>query len=319
MSVIPPRAVDSVEEPQTQALIVHRRSRRAREEPRDRSSISVADLRSPRVRGIRRVVIASVLALLFAISAGPLLWLAKASVSTTADINADPLGFWPSGIQWQNLGEAWDKIGVGRFLLNSILITTGEVVVAVVVSTTAAYVIAILRPRYAKLLSGYILAILFIPGVVSLVPLYLTVIDLKLLDTYWAVWLPNAVSAFSVLIIATFFRTIPAEIFEAARVDGAGPFRILISIVLPLSRPILGVVALLAFTASWKDFLWPLLALPSTDLQPLSVALAKVAPTADQALLLAGMFVTVLVPLLLFIVFQRQFLKGAGAAGAVKG
>lgn len=285
----------------------------------ERSNVSDADLTRRGTRFTFRVVIIGAIALLALVTGGPLLWLAKSAVSTTQDILTQPFALWPSGVQWENLATAWNQIQIGRFTLNSLIITSGEVVVALVASVTLGYVLAVLRPRYGNVLNGAIMATLFIPGVISLIPLYLTVIDLGLLDSYWAVWLPNGVSAFNVLIMKQYFQTIPRELFEAARVDGAGPLRILWSIVLPMSRPIVATVALLAFVASWKDFLWPLLALPSPAKQPLSVGLSTVAPQADLAVLMAGMFIAVLIPIAVFLVFQRQFLRGAGSAGAVKG
>lgn len=285
----------------------------------ERSNVSDADLSRLSTRIGFRTVIALTIGALVIISAGPLLWLAKSALSTTQDILAQPFALWPSGIQWQNIPDAWTQIRIGDFTVNSLIVTSGEVLVAVCASVTLGYVLAVQRPRYGNVLNAAIMATLFIPGVISLIPLYLTVIDLNLLDTYWAVWLPNGVSAFNVLIMKQYFETIPRELFEAARMDGAGPLRTLWSIVLPMSRPIIGVVALLAFSASWKDFLWPLLALPSPQRQPLSVGLATVAPQADLAVLMAGMLIALLIPLTVFLVFQRQFLQGAGSAGALKG
>jgi multiple sugar transport system permease protein len=293
--------------------------RRSANRSLDRSNISDSDLSQAGTRFTFRVVVGVVVALLAVVSAGPLLWLAKSAVSTTQDILRDPFALWPSGIQWQNLADAWNQIQIGRFTANSLIITSGEVVVAVFSAVTLGYVLAVLRPKYGPVLNAAIMATLFIPGVISLIPLYLTVIDLGLLDSYAALWLTNGVSAFNVLIMKQYFQTIPRELFEAATVDGAGPLRILWSIVLPMARPIIGVVALLAFVASWKDFLWPLLALPSPDKQPLSVGLATVAPQADLAVLMAGMFIAVLIPIAVFAIFQKQFLTGAGSAGALKG
>ena len=124
------------------------------------------------------------------------------------------------------------------------------------------------------------LATLFVPPIVLLVPLYLTVVDVpivhwRLINTFWAVWLPAGASAFNVILVKRFFDNLPREIFEAARVDGAGPFRLFWSIVLPMSRPILGVVSVFAVIATWKDYLWPLLVLPRPG-RP-----AAVGPAAD--------------------------------------
>ena len=298
--------------------------RRRTAEPAERSVISAADRRRPSVRVVLVGVQALILVGLLVAGLGPLLWLFKASISTSQDILRHPFAFWPSGVQWGNLATAWERGRIGFYLRNTAVVALGSWVANLFVSVTAAYVLSVLRPKWGPLLSGAILVTLFIPSVVSLVPLYLTVLDLplvggSLLNTYWAVWLPAAANAFNVLVIKRFFDALPAELFEAARIDGAGPVRILVSIVLPLSRPILAVVSLLTVIASWKDFLWPLLVLQRPDLQPLSVALPQLTRTAELNVQMAGLFLALLVPVLLFLLFQRQFLSGVGMSGGVKG
>ncbi len=121
------------------------------------------------------------------------------------------------------------------------------------------------------------------------------------------------------MLVQRFFDNLPREVFEAARVDGAGPYRLFWSIVLPMSKPILGVVSIFAVIASWKDFLWPLLVLRNPDLQPLSVRLPSIEATTDKGVLMAALAISTLIPIVLFLVFQRMFLRGAGLGGAVKG
>jgi multiple sugar transport system permease protein len=159
---------------------------------------------------------------------------------------------------------------------------------------------------------------------VLLVPLYLTVVDVPLIhitmiDTFWAVWLPAGASAFNVVLIKRFFDSLPREIFEAAQVDGAGPFRLFWSIVLPMSRPIIGVVSVFAVIGTWKDYLWPLLVLRNPDIQPLSVRLPTLQPTTELDIFLAALAISTLIPIALFLLFQRMFLSGGALSGAIKG
>jgi multiple sugar transport system permease protein len=182
----------------------------------------------------------------------------------------------------------------------------------------------VLRPKYAKVLTGLLLMTLFVPAVVLLVPLYLEVVRPPLIhhsfiDSYWAVWLPAGASAFNVILVKRFFDNLPREIFEAARIDGAGPFRLFTKIVLPMSKPILGVVSVFAVLASWKDFLWPLLVLPDPNKQPLSVRLPTIQSQTELGVFLAAMFIACLVPIAGFLIFQRSFLRGPGLGGAIKG
>ncbi|GAA5201562.1 carbohydrate ABC transporter permease [Microbacterium jejuense] len=294
------------------------------EESEDRTNVSELDRTRRTVRIVMRILAAVVILGLLVVSFGPLLWLFKAALSTSQDILKYPFEWWPSGIQWQNLPDAWSQIRIGQYLLNTVWMAAGCWFFGLLVALTGGYGIAILRPRYAKAVNVAVLATLFIPGVVSLISLYVTVLDVPLIgvnlvNTFWAVWLPTAANAFNVLLVARFFDRLPRDVFEAAKIDGAGVFRVFWSIVLPMSRPVIGVVSLLTIVGSWKEFLWPLLVLPSPDLQPLSVGLYRISDTAPTSLLMAGMFISVIIPIGLFLLFQRQFLRSAGQAGAIKG
>ncbi len=208
--------------------------------------------------------------------------------------------------------------------MNTVWIAIGSWLCQITVATTAGYALSVLRPRGSRFLYGLVLATMFVPSIVLLVPLYLTVLDvpifdIKLVDTFWAVWLPAGASAFNVVIIKRFFDNLPREIFEAAQVDGAGPFRLFWSICLPLSRPIVGVVSVFAVIATWKDYLWPMLVLPTPANQPLSVRLPTLERGIQLDLFLASLAIATLFPIALFLIFQRMFLRGGGLSGAIKG
>lgn len=291
----------------------------------ERGILSHADRRRPTVRIWFRVLSIGTLVVLVVSGLGPLLWVSKAALTSSQDSLRSPLSLIPSsgGVQWENLPQAWFGNQIGLYIGNSVILAIGCVVSNLVVSVCTAYVLSVLKPRWGGVLSAAILVTLFIPAVVVLVPLYLTVLDLPLTgidlqNTYWAVWLVAAANPFNVLVVRRFFDAIPTDLFEAARIDGAGPWRILLSIVLPLSRPILTVIALLAAVASWKDFLWPLIVLPDPALRPVSVALTEVAKTAELNAQMASLFIALLLPVALFLVFQRQFLQGVAMSGGVK-
>ncbi|WP_198663905.1 carbohydrate ABC transporter permease [Jiangella endophytica] len=271
-----------------------------------------------------RVAQGLVLVLLAVASLGPLLWLARASVSTTQDTLRTPMAFWPSGLDWANLSTAWNQAQISHYFTNTVWVALGSWCVQLLIATTGGYVLAVLRPRYAPVVTAAVLATLFIPGVVVLVPLFLTVLDLpvvnaSLLNTYWAVWLPAGANAFNVLLVKRFMDGLPRDVYEAARMDGAGPFRMLWSVALPMSKPILGVVSIFAFLNAWKDFLWPQIVLPEPTLQPLSVRLPLIRDTVELDVFLAALLISMALPIVIFLVFQRLFLRGAGLGGAVKG
>jgi multiple sugar transport system permease protein len=300
------------------------RRRRAVEDEAARGVISVMDRQRAAVRIPLRIIEGAILIVLVITGIGPVLWLAKSAVSPTQDTLREPFAIFPSGVvKWGNLAEAWSRAHIGTYLLNTAVIAVGTVVAVVVVCTTVAYVLSVLRPWWGPALQGAILITLFVPGIVVLVPLYLTIVDLpitggSLVDSYFAIWLPAAAGAFNILVVKRFFDAIPRELIEAARIDGAGPVRVFFQLILPLSRPILGVVGLLTFMASWKDYLWPLIVIQNPDLKPISVALPQLQRNTEVSIQLAALLLAIILPILIFLVFQRQIMRGAGLGSGIK-
>jgi multiple sugar transport system permease protein len=288
------------------------------------SLVSTFDWRRPRVKwgfGAAQVLL---LVGLIVIGLGPLIWLAKSAITPTSDTITRPMALFPHGTAWGNLREAWTNVEVSRYFWNTVVLAIGSWASQVIVATTAGFALSVLRPRYAKFLTGLVLTTLFVPAVVLLVPLYVEIVHPPLIhhsfiDSYWAVWLPAGASAFNVVLMKRFFDNLPRDIFEAARVDGVGGFRLFFSIVLPMSRPILGVVSVFAVLASWRDFLWPLLVLTNPDQQPLSVRLPTIQAQTPLGVFMAALFIASLVPIIGFLIFQRSFLRGGGLGGAIKG
>jgi multiple sugar transport system permease protein len=278
-------------------------------------------------KGIRwglRGANALLLVVLIIVGLGPLLWLAKSATSTTQDTLRNPMSLWPSGFDFENLVTAWRDAQIGHYFLNTVKIAVGSWLVQLVVAVTGGYVLGILRPWYARILTGAVLVTLFVPPVVLLVPLFLTVLDLpiagtSLLNSYWGIWLPAGASAFNVILVKRFMENLPIEIIEAARVDGAGPIRLLLSIVLPMSKPVIGVVSVFAVLITWKDYLWPLVVLPDSEIQPLSVRLPLVRDTLQLDVFLAALAISMVLPITLFIIFRRFFISGEAMSGALKG
>jgi len=289
-----------------------------------RGIISQAEWHRPSVRwGIGTAQVLLLVGLVIG-GLGPILLLAKGAITPTIDTITSPMSFFPHGAAWSNLREAWTTVHVGRYFWNTVVLAFGSWGVQIVVATTGGFALSVLRPKYARVINALLLGTLFIPTVVLLVPLYIEIVRPPLIhhsfiDSYWAVWLPAGASAFNVVLVKRFFDNLPREIFEAARIDGAGPFRLFWSVVLPMSKPIVGVVSIFAVLASWKDFLWPLLVLTNPNEQPLSVRLPSIESQTSLGVFLAAMFIACLVPIAGFLVFQRSFLRGSGLGGALKG
>ncbi|MFJ7947938.1 carbohydrate ABC transporter permease [Streptomyces sp. NPDC096354] len=285
-----------------------------------RGVISPADRRRTSVRWTLRISQPVILAAVAIAGLGPILWTVKGALSPTQEILKDPLRLWPSVLQWGNLPTAWENLRLGRYLLNTAVLVGGSWFFQLLVATCGAYALSVLRPRYGRVVYYAVLATLFIPGTTSLVALYLVVLHLPLTgvsiaNTPWAVWLPAGAHAFNVLIMKQFFDSLPRELHEAAQVDGAGPWRLFWQIVMPMSGPIVAVVSLLAVMSAWKEFLWPMIVISDPDAQPLSVALPRLAETTQQNQVIAGMLITIIPPLLLYLVFQRHIVRGISFTG----
>jgi len=304
-------------------LSLDKRRARDAEPDVDRGILSGFDRRRRSVRATMSGVHVLLFGGLVIAGLGPILWLAKAAVTTTQDTITTPIALWPNGIDWANLTQAWFEVHIDQYFLNTLVIAFGSWLFSLFVATTAGYGLSVLRPKYAGILNGAVLATLFVPSVVLLVPLYLTIVHppvgQSLLNNYLAVWLPAATNAFNILLVKRFFDNLPREVFEAARTDGAGPVRLFWSIVLPMSRPILGVVSVFAIIASLKDYLWPMLVLPDPAVQPLGVRLPAIQSQVELDVFLAALAISTIIPIVLFLAFQRVFLRSAGLGGAVKG
>jgi multiple sugar transport system permease protein len=301
-------------------IATDKRRPRAGAEPRERAILSSFDWRRPRILVGWRAMHIVLLVGLVALGAVPLMWMLRAAISSTTDLLQNPLSLIPSPAKWENIPDAWNLLSIGQYLGNTVVLVGGSWIVQLVVSATAGFALAVIRPWYGRFVYGAILLTLFVPGTVTLIALYLTVLDLPLLhvsltDTPWAVWLPAGANAFTILLVKQFFEDIPRDLFEAAQLDGAGWFTIFWRIVLPMSRPILAVVSLLSIMTAWKEFLWPLIVLTDPEKQPLAVALPRLAQATDPAYLIAGLLIASIPPILIFLIFQRSIVKGIGFTG----
>ncbi|MFH8574664.1 carbohydrate ABC transporter permease [Streptomyces zaomyceticus] len=253
----------------------------------------------------------------------PLYWMASGALKSSAEL-ADPNPtLLPHSWHPESYSDAWTNVGLGEYFLNTLLLAVGAWLTQLIVDVAAAYALSRLRPFLGNVVLGMMLATLMLPVSALLVPTYLTVTDVplvhvNLINTPWAIWLPACANAFNIFILKRFFDQIPGELLESARLDGAGSVRVLWSVVLPLSRPVLAVVSIFAVVGVWKDFLWPLLVLPDPARQPITVALNRLAEFMPANQLLAGMVMASIPLLVIFLIFQRHIIAGL-TAGSLKG
>ncbi|MBG6215214.1 multiple sugar transport system permease protein [Cryobacterium sp. CAN_C3] len=263
----------------------------------------------------------AILVLIALIIVVPLLWMLLTSFKTDFDAINSPASPWPNPFT----AEAYRTLSTGnlpilRWFANSVIAATAQTVIILVTASAAAYALARLEFRGKKLVFGLIIGTLLVPGVIFLIPNYLIVDSLGWLDTLWAVIVPGSAGAFGVFFLRQFFVSLPAEIEEAARVDGAGDFRIFWQIILPLSRPALATLAVLSFLTNWNDFIWPIYVLLSPENLTLQPGLSVLQGTYSThfGIVMAGAVIASLPVLILFTLAQKQIVESVAASG-VKG
>ncbi|ROO84270.1 carbohydrate ABC transporter membrane protein 2 (CUT1 family) [Actinocorallia herbida] len=253
----------------------------------------------------------------------PLYWMVTGAMKTQEEFLRLPPTYFPSDWTLESYRQAWELMGLGKFLLNTFQYAFGALAFTLAFDVAAAYALSKLRPVFGNVVLLAMLATLMIPPTVILLPAYLTVKDLPLvqldlLNTPWAIWLPTVANGFTVFLLKRFFDGIPRELIEAAQIDGASPFRILRSIVLPVSRPILGVVSILTVTNVWRDFVWPLLVLPDPERMTISVGIASLRFNMPQTTMTAALVIASIPTIVVFLAFQRHIMAGL-TAGGLKG
>jgi multiple sugar transport system permease protein len=288
-----------------------------------RTLISSARLARPSGRRIYWALVGLIVVLFSCAFLGPFYWMVTGGLKSGREIAQIPPTLFPQKPLWSNYKDAWLNVELGRLLLNTLYYAAGALVFQLVLGVAAAYALSKLRPIFGNVVLGAMLATLMIPAMVLVIPQYVTVINMpiihvNLLNTPWAIWLPAVANAFNIFLLKRFFDSIPNELLQAASVDGAGPLRTLWSVVLPISRPILGVVAIFSVTATFKDFLWPLLVEPSREARTLNVGVYAYATGAGQNVVIAAAAIAAVPMIIFFLIFQKNIMSGL-TVGSIKG
>jgi multiple sugar transport system permease protein len=247
----------------------------------------------------------------------PFAWMLSTSLKLPPDIFTYPPVWIPSPIAWQNYAKTVTAMPFGRFYLNSLFVTTSVTLLQLLTSSLAAFAFARMRfPGRGALFLLY-LATLMIPFQVTMIPNFIVVRALGWYDTYQALILPPAFSAFSTFLLRQYFMGIPRELDEAARIDGATSLRIWWQVILPLAGPALAALATFVSLNSWNDFLWPLIITNSPTMRTLPVGLSTFQGQykTDWNLLMAGSVIAMLPVLLVYIIGQRWFIRGITLSG----
>lgn len=278
----------------------------------------------PGERGIRSVILRLPLYLVLIIASVasiiPFLWMVIASTHPTSELFGTPLPVLPGGALWENLARLEESIGFSRVMLNSMLIAVIYTVFSSLVSVMAGYGLATYRFRGRGVLLGLVLVTMMIPMQVLLVPLFQIMAGMGWIDTYQAVILPFLANAFGIFLMRQGFLDFPVSLIEAARIDGASELRTFYRIVLPVAKPQIAALVIYTFISQWNSFIWPLLMLNTESNYTVPVALNTMIGMSrvDYSGLMLGSLLATLPLLVLFLVFQKQFVAGL-LGGAVKG
>lgn len=252
---------------------------------------------------------------LFALS--PLVWMLSVSFMAPGEASTVPPPLWPAEPTLQNYRTLFALQGLWRTIANSVLLASAATLLSLAFNSAAGYAFAKLAFRGKERIFQLLVSALVIPGQVAMLPLFLMLKNMGLVNTYLGVLVPGMASIFGIFLIRRQAETIPDELLDAARVDGAGEFTIFRRVVLPLLRPALATLAVLTFLGSWNDFMWPLIVLTGDRLYTLPLALASLSRehVQDSELMMAGAVVTVLPVLLLFLCTQRFYVSGILSGG----
>jgi multiple sugar transport system permease protein len=260
------------------------------------------------------LIIGAVLAML------PMVWMVSASLMPSGEASTFPPRFFPSSVTFAHYTDLFTRLDLGRNLINSAFVSFVVTFASLIINSMAGYAFAKLRFRGRDRLFRALSTGLVLPVQVAMLPLFLLLKNLGLINTYWGVIIPGLSSIFGIFLVRQYALAIPDEMLDAARVDGASEFRIFRSIVVPGIMPILATLSIWTFLATWNDFMWPLIVLSDQSHYTLPVALANLSGehVQDTELMMAGSVLTVIPVMLVFLFLQRYYIQGV-MAGSVKG
>ena len=268
---------------------------------------------------LRAAAVNTALVVLTTLTLFPLFWMASVSLMAPGEASRFPPPLLPASPTLENYRELLGAEGIVRQAFNSLWLALAATAMSVTFNVAAGYAFAKLRFPGRERLFRTLLGALVIPAQVTMMPLFLMLKSMGLVNTYTGALVPWITGVFGIFLVRQYAQSVPDELIEAARIDGASELRILLQVVLPVIRPILATLAVLTFLASWNDFMWPLIVLSDRDMQTLPLALASLSRehVQDAELMMAGSVLTVAPVLAVFLVLQRHYMQGL-LAGSVK-
>lgn len=255
--------------------------------------------------------------LLAIITLTPVVWMVSASFMVPGEASTTPIHFFPAHPTLEHYRALTERLHVGRYFLNSFVIASSVTLISTLFNSMAGFAFAKYKFPGRNKIFRFLLGGMIVPAQVTMLPLFLMLKSMGLVNTYAGVILPGLASIFGIFLIRQFACSIPDSFIEAARIDGASEFKVFRSVVLPLCRPILYTLAIFTFMGTWNDFMWPLIIMTDNANYTLPVAIAnlKGEHLLDLELMMAGSVVTILPVLILFLAFQRHYVRGIMIGG----
>lgn len=251
----------------------------------------------------------------------PFFWMITTSIKGPTEVQIFPPVWWPETPRFQNFVDAWEAAPFGRFYVNSIITACSGVVLQMIIAALAAYAFARIHFRFREPLFMLMLAAMMIPSQVALIPNFVTLKHLGWINTYAGIVIPHVSSVFGAFLLRQAFLSMPADLFDAAHIDGLGHLRCMLRIALPLARPVVATLTLYFFITKWNEYLWPLIVTNTQNMRTLPVGLSMVKEAeyniGPEHLMAASLFVLLPV-LIVFFAAQKQLIEGI-AEGALKG
>lgn len=247
----------------------------------------------------------------------PVLWLFVTSFKTVNEIQSTDYHLFPEVFKISKMLDVWNKLSFGKYYVNTLIVVIGAVICAVVFNALLAYAVAILKPFGYKVINVLVLLGYMIPSALAIFPLVMQIRSFTLINSYFPLWFAYGANAYYYLLFKDYFEKLPPSLIEAARIDGLGDLKIFFRVVFPLSKPIMGVVAIFAMTAAYSDFLLPYQVLQKNDLQTAMVAIYNLGTTntVDSSEFLMLLVISIIPQFILFAIFQKQIMNQSVQSG----
>lgn len=247
----------------------------------------------------------------------PILWLFITSFKTVSEINSPDYHLFPQVFDLKKMLDVWNKVNFGRYYLNTLIVVVGAVICSVVFNGLLAYAVGVLKPFGHKVINALVLLGYMVPAALAIFPLLMSLSEIGMINNYIPLWLMFGANAYYYLLFKDSFEKIPVALIEAARVDGMSDFKIFFKIIIPLSKSIIGVVAIFTMTAAYSDFLLPYTILQDETMQTVMVGVYRLSSTTtlDASELLMLLVISIIPQIIIFVIFQKQIMNNSANSG----